>query len=184
MLINREREKLINAILFFAINTRYLGKTKLCKLLYFLDFEHFKETGRSVTGLEYSAWKMGPVPVELFEEIDMPEPDMAAKVSFLETQTSFNTPMCRVHPIAEFDDSHFSKRELRIMERLAGEYKESPAEDMIEATHLQNEPWHKIYIDEGKKQQLIPYNLAILKQEAEEMAEAISERDEFIKHLS
>jgi hypothetical protein len=52
MLITHERDKLINAIIFFAKNTRFLGKTKLCKLLYFLDFEHFKETGRPVTGLD------------------------------------------------------------------------------------------------------------------------------------
>ncbi|EQD73859.1 hypothetical protein B1A_04740, partial [mine drainage metagenome] len=63
MLISHEREKLINAIIFFAIHTRFLGKTKLFKLLYFLDFEHHKETGRSVTGMDYFAWKMGPVPV-------------------------------------------------------------------------------------------------------------------------
>ena len=43
MLINHEREKLINAIIYFAKNTRFLGKTKLCKLLYFLDFEHLLE---------------------------------------------------------------------------------------------------------------------------------------------
>ncbi|WP_217994559.1 Panacea domain-containing protein [Rodentibacter caecimuris] len=38
-------------------------------MLYFLDFEHYKQVGRSVTGLDYSAWKMGPVPVDLHEEI-------------------------------------------------------------------------------------------------------------------
>jgi hypothetical protein len=27
-----------------------------------VDFTHFRETGRSVTGLDYQAWKMGPVP--------------------------------------------------------------------------------------------------------------------------
>jgi len=35
---------------------------KLFKLLYFLDFVHFKNYGTTVTGMEYSAWKMGPVP--------------------------------------------------------------------------------------------------------------------------
>ena len=48
MLISRDREKLVNAIVFFADNTRYCGKTKLFKLLYLLDLHHFRETGRSV----------------------------------------------------------------------------------------------------------------------------------------
>ncbi|MBV5275047.1 MAG: DUF4065 domain-containing protein [Lamprocystis purpurea] len=29
-----------------------------------LDFEDFRQTGRSVTGLDYQVWKFGPVPVE------------------------------------------------------------------------------------------------------------------------
>ena len=68
MLINSERQKLIHAIIYFASNTRACSKIKMFKLLYFLDFEHFKTTGRSVTGLKYSAWKFGPVPTSLVSE--------------------------------------------------------------------------------------------------------------------
>ena len=45
MLVTHEREKLIQAVNYFARNTRKFGKVKLYKLLYFLDFEHFKLTG-------------------------------------------------------------------------------------------------------------------------------------------
>ncbi|MCK4554722.1 DUF4065 domain-containing protein [Candidatus Parcubacteria bacterium] len=31
----------------------------MCKLLYNLDYTHFKETGKSVTGLDYYAWEIG-----------------------------------------------------------------------------------------------------------------------------
>ena len=65
MLVTHEREKLIQAINFFATHTKRCGKVKLFKLLYFLDFEPFQPTGRSVTGQDYSAWPMGPVPVAL-----------------------------------------------------------------------------------------------------------------------
>lgn len=182
MLVTHEREKLINAIIFFATNTRFLGKTKLCKLLYFLDFEHYKETGRSVTGMEYFAWKMGPVPVALYEEVDMPESDMAEKVEFTEKQTR-NGTMLAVKPIGVFDESHFSKRELRIMNNLAKEYATSQAEDMVEATHLENQPWHRIYVEEGEQKKLIPYDLALRKQELEIMHEVISERKELVDHF-
>ena len=80
MLISREREKLINAILYFASNTQHCGKVKLFKLLYLLDFAHFRETGRSVTGLDYRAWKMGPVPFILLQEWDDPEDDLAQAI--------------------------------------------------------------------------------------------------------
>jgi uncharacterized phage-associated protein len=68
MLITHEREKLINAILYFASHTRHCGKIKLFKLLYLLDFEHFRQTGRSVTSLDYRAWELGPVPIRLMQE--------------------------------------------------------------------------------------------------------------------
>lgn len=183
MLISHERDKLINAIIFFAKNTRCLGKTKLCKLLYFLDFEHFKETGRSVTGLDYSAWKMGPVPVALYEEVEMPEPDMAEKIEFKEKPTQRGSPMLIVKPLAEFDQSHFTRRELRILRGLADEFRDAKAEEMIEATHLPSQPWHKVYIEEGKRQQPIPYRLALAESEAEAMDEVIRERQDFVSHF-
>ena len=69
MIITYHREKLLNAIIYMANNTMFCGKTKLLKLLYFLDFKHFKQTAKSVTGLDYYAWEKGPVPKKLFEEL-------------------------------------------------------------------------------------------------------------------
>ena len=83
MLISRNREKLINAIVYFASNTRHCGKVKLFKLLYLLDFTHFRETGRNVTGLDYQAWKMGPVPLDLMQEWDELESDMADAIEIV-----------------------------------------------------------------------------------------------------
>ena len=183
MLITHEREKLLNAIIYFSINTKYLGKTKLYKLLYFLDFDHYKEIGRSVTGLDYFAWKMGPVPVSLHEEVDMPEQDMLDKVEFVEKKTR-NGGMLTVKAISEFDAKHFTKREMRIMQSLVKQYADALAEDMVEATHLENQPWHKIFIEEGNRQKIIPYDLALRKQELEEMNELISEREDFVNHLA
>jgi len=59
MIITYHREKLLNAIIYMANNKMFCGKTKLLKLLYFLDFKHFKQTAKSVTGLDYYAWEKG-----------------------------------------------------------------------------------------------------------------------------
>lgn len=182
MLLTHEREKLLNAIIFFANRTSFLGKIKLCKLLYFLDFEHFKETGRSVTGLNYFAWPKGPVPVELFNEVKEPKPDLVEKIRFSETKIG-DGYMLNVQPLVAFDPAHFSKRELAILERLANDFDKTKAEDMIEATHLENLPWHRIYNELGLKQQLIPYDLALRHQEEEEMRKLVAERDALISHF-
>src|SRR5450759_2114516 len=130
MLITHEREKLIQAIIYLAKNTRFCGKIKLFKLLYFLDFEHYKITGRSVTGLKYSAWKMGPVPTALFDELESPEPDFAAAISISEINTFLGKPMLSLNPINEFSSEFFSKRELNLLKKLAIEYREAKADDM------------------------------------------------------
>ena len=80
MIITHHREKLINTIIYFAQNTKNCGKTKLMKLLYFLDFTHFKQTGKSVTGLDYYTWEWGPVPKELFKELDDMKPDLKSAI--------------------------------------------------------------------------------------------------------
>ncbi|MCQ4437482.1 Panacea domain-containing protein, partial [Clostridioides difficile] len=69
MFTNPDRQKLVEAVLFFATHVKKLGKVKLFKLLYFLDFEHFRDTGRSVTGMDYDAWKRGPGPEALHNEL-------------------------------------------------------------------------------------------------------------------
>jgi len=183
MLITHEREKIINAIIFFAKNVKHLGKIKLFKLLYFLDFEHFKETGRSVTGLDYYAWKMGPAPAALFDEIEAPEPDMQKSIRFTNVMTEHGTKMLTIKARVAFNKSHFTAREMRLMERLAGEYKDTLAEGMIEKTHLENLPWYKVYMIEKNPRGKIPYEYSLPEHEEEAMLKIISERNEFIDAL-
>lgn len=161
MLIEYNREKLINAIIYFVTNTKFCGKTKLFKLLYFLDFEHYSQIGRSVTGLDYFAWKMGPVPTELFEELDNPCEDFKQNFEISIRTAYTGNDMLNIKALSDFSTDFFSKRELRLLEQLATEFKNSYANDMIEATHLENLPWHEIYEKQKLKQQQIPYELAL-----------------------
>ncbi|MGH6936304.1 MAG: Panacea domain-containing protein [Methylocella sp.] len=184
MLIKHDREKLIQAINFFVRNTRKCGKVKLFKLLYFLDFEHFKATGRSVTGLDYYAWKMGPVPVSLFEEIECPQPDLAEALRFEDKAVRGGSQtMLVMTPQIPFSDRHFSQRERDLMTSLACEYKDADAEDMIEVTHLENKPWDKIYNQQGKHQHIIPYDLAARPDERDEIMRIANDRKELVERL-
>lgn len=168
MLIDHDREKLINAIIYFANNTRQLGKVKLYKLLYLLDFEHYRDVGRSVTGLDYFAWPKGPVPVALHNEFEKPASDLTEKVEVTSSRWDRGVALTFT-PRADFDASLFSKRELKLLDRLATEFQITLSEDMIERTHLENEPWDKVFNAQGNRQKVIPYDLAARAQEAEEM---------------
>jgi uncharacterized phage-associated protein len=144
MLVSHEREKMINAIIYFANHTRHLGKIKLFKLLYLLDFEHYSQTGRSVTGLDYRAWKFGPVPVALEQEWEEPEADMAQAIR-IEPERVIDYVRETVAAQTEFDDSHFSNRELRIMAKLAEQYREELSHRMIDVTHAENGAWARVW---------------------------------------
>jgi Protein of unknown function (DUF4065) len=162
MIITHNREKLLNAIIFFCRHTAGCYATKLYKLLYFLDFEHYKETGRSVTGLDYFALPMGPVPQELRDEInESPQPDFVEKIDVEIIPLKSGKRMFNITPKAEFDQSYFTKRELRIMESLALEYDLATADEMVEATHLPTLPWHRRYKVEGRKWEIIPYEYGV-----------------------
>lgn len=185
MLITHERKKLINSILYFSEHVDKCGKVKLFKLLYFLDFEHFKLTGRSVTGLEYHAWKMGPVPVELFNEIPEPKEDLSNIVDLVITEVPGRAnKMLKMTPKEEFSREYFSKREIRLLQELTKKYKTTKADEMIEATHLENSPWDQIYKNKETDNDVIPYELALRADEFEEMTRRANERKDLVRALS
>jgi uncharacterized phage-associated protein len=144
MFVTHQREKLIQAMVYFATNTQNCGKIKLFKLLYLLDFEHFKQTGHSVTGMEYRAWKMGPVPIELMQEWDELEPDMQEAIE-IRPEPVYDYERENVTAKTEFDPSHFTKRELRLMQALTGRYGDVFSAKMIDVTHAENGAWEKVW---------------------------------------
>ncbi|HZS09217.1 MAG TPA: Panacea domain-containing protein [Blastocatellia bacterium] len=185
MLIRHNREKLINAIIFFSNETSHCNKIKLFKLLYHFDFEHFSLTGRPVTDLEYYAWPMGPVPKGLDGEIDNPPEDLKGKVRFEMITGKKGRKSLQISPEAEFDPTCFTKRELAILKDVAYRYAMDKADEMIESTHLPTQPWHRVYNEEQKKNQLIPYEYVLDKNpHKQELLESFKEYKEMLANYA
>jgi hypothetical protein len=91
--------------------------------------------------------------------------------------------MLKIKPQISFSDLHFTKRESDLMAALAAEYGDSTSDDMIETAHLENKPWDRIYNQEGKKQQHIPYELAIRPDEVDEIKRVANDREELLGRL-
>lgn len=136
-------KKLINCILYFAKSVEYFGKTKLYKLLYNSDFMHFKETGYSITGLNYYAWSLGPVPATLYHKLKndiLPEEFR----NFIEiVKLGKVKKIHKIYPKVEPDMSVFSIREKRILEKVAKYFQYLRANKMSEISHLKGKPWDK-----------------------------------------
>jgi len=152
---NIYRKKTLNAILFFAKETRFLYMTKLCKLLNFFDFIHFKQTGYPALGLEYETFENGPVPKKLWLQLKdgNPPDDFKGKLAILvkadDLRPGHKEIEFKARPGVKPDLSVFSPREKKILERLAEIFRDAEASDMTEVSHLPGEPWAKTKAAKG-----------------------------------
>jgi hypothetical protein len=166
MFVSHQREKLVNAVLFFTKFTKHCHKLKLFKLLAFLDFEHYRQTGYPSIGLDYQAWPMGPVPVDFNNELDNPGADLRAAVRLSPKKDRDTGKLLRLDlsPKRNFDPHLFSKRELRIMRELMHYFGDLKGEDMSEFSHLEGLPWRIVYRDGVGNGARIPYKLSLRSQ--------------------
>ena len=168
VITHSERQRLLQAVVYFAANTQACGKVKLFKLLYLLDFEHFRQTGKSATGLDYQAWKLGPVPVELMDEWEELSPDLAALVHIApEKVFDFKRQSVKLNDGVQFDPEPFTPRQLRILQALAAKYRAALSEKMIDLTHEQNGAWDQVWRSGEGAHQPIPYLLALADSDAQ-----------------
>ena len=184
MQINYYRRKLLNAVLYFAKNTKHVNLTKLSKLLYFLDFTHFKQTGYPSIGLEYYTFKRGPVPRDFWLEIrdgNVPD-DFRGKFALIPRTDDFAPAYkeLEIRAIKTPDLSVFTPRETKILEDLAFIYKDARAWQISEVSHLPKQPWD-ITIKRDGKNQPIDYLLAIDEKSEISLDEA---RDSFKEHFA
>ena len=183
---NTYRRKLLNAILFFASKVKNPSKVKIFKLLYFLDFRHFKETGRSVTNLDYYAFDFGPVPLDLYNEIrDNHVPNDFSKalalVPFASEESGKKGAMFQSR--SKPDLTVFSPREQNIMKELVEIFRDVDAKLISDVSHFKNHPWDKTSKEKGLKAK-IDYSLAIDKEAVvslDDALESVREREEMLK---
>ena len=68
--VNPEKLRSVLTYVLCKVGARpNVGETVLYKLLYFIDFDYYEKTGRSITGLSYIKNHYGPTPVREFSHI-------------------------------------------------------------------------------------------------------------------
>ena len=185
---NSYRKKLLHAVLYFATKVKNPSKVKIFKLLYFLDFEHFRQTGRSVTNLDYFAYDFGPVPEDFYQEVgenEVPKDfaDFMTILPFASEESSKKGGIFK--PKAKPNLAVFSPREQEILERLSFVFKDVDAKEISDISHFKNHPWDRTIKQKGKLAK-IDYALALdsdAKVSLEEALEATSERLEMLKNF-
>lgn len=153
--------KLKAIILYFCANTdnRFLGKVKLMKLFYFLDFMHLKRYGAPVTFDNYVNLEHGPIPSAIKNLVDSAADDVDNSV--LADTITFERPegieMFRLKPLRDFsekDAKYLSQSELAILEKVCQRFGGKTTKYVEEESHKEA-PWQ-----ETKLLEAIPYTLA------------------------
>jgi len=160
--INEKKYK--NAILFFAkkIQNGTLGKLKLMKLLYFLDFDFFEKYGRSITGDEYLRFENGPVP-RMAEKMLKQMNGKEIKITKRKIADGLNDQM-HIEAVKDFDMQVFTREELLFLEDIADKWEKFSGSEMKNASHGEA-PWIAT-----KPDGIIDYNLAYYRNKHGEMA--------------
>ena len=142
MIIYRE-QKIENAIAYFAseyYRRKGYASTQMWvyKFLALLDFRILKKTGTPCLGLDYSAMERGPVPIQLYEEVN-------EKQAFVKGKVCFQSDVGRVYitNTEEPDLDFFSDAELSEMDALLEEIAQPgmKIDDVIKKTHKEIRSW-------------------------------------------
>jgi uncharacterized phage-associated protein len=137
---HHSEEKLQQVILYFLehINNVHLGRTKLMKLLYFVDFNHYEAYGQSVTGAVYRKLPHGPYPDKIEKIIKKMEMTGLAREVKVAHKGFSQTRLLTLG--AKFNPAKFSGAELQTLERVAADWADATAAQIEAATHREA-PW-------------------------------------------
>lgn len=172
--MNITAPKLKAILLYFCNNTdpKFLGKVKMMKLIYFMDFMHLKKYGSPITYDTYVNLEHGPIPSAIKNLVDSAVDDIDHSV--LADVISFENPpgthMERIlskRSFTESDKKLFSESELEILEKVCIRFGDKNTQYIEDASHSES-PWRKTtFLD------TIPYALAADDPDSQVTAEEI-----------
>jgi len=157
-----DKVKLDQAILFFLhrVNNSLLGKTKLMKLLYYADFDHYEEYDQSITGARYRKLPHGPVPEDAFRAIERLVEQGRIRCRNVELGEQIQD---RCEPVEPLDLGVFESHEMDTLSRVAERWAGHSTTQIITATHGEA-PWLAV-----RQNEVIPYHLAYYRNNHGEM---------------
>ncbi|MGN7887581.1 Panacea domain-containing protein [Dyadobacter sp. 22481] len=141
-------------IAFFQVLKKIsLFKTKLNKLLFYADFNAYRLTGYSITGLEYRAIQFGPVPSQ-FQKIyvDLSE---QGHISIEEQYFGNGAYGDEIKANIPFDETLFSQHELVVLQFVAKQYGKLSTDELVKLSH-EEAGWH----DNAEQNAFINYRYA------------------------
>ena len=165
-LFNMDNKKLLELTLHIAHKAGtdgYLGKTKLNKILFLIDFHYYFHKGKSITGQKYIHLPYGPVPKNM-DKIHKMKDDIV----FQETSIA-GYKQHKSIPLRDADVSMFSQEELKFIDEVIDilcHKRKIPAKTLSDDSHDylgyamtengQEIPYNTIFLEKTSKQKVTP----------------------------
>ncbi len=135
-MVKYNREKLEELILYIA--ARYegdsnFGTTRLTKVLFWSDFEHFRETGEAIAGGTYIKLQQGPMLNGLQDFLKGMEGHGLLRVEERPSQGAH--PLQRPVALREPNTQLFTPEELALIDRIIAEHWGETATDVSDFSH-------------------------------------------------
>lgn len=118
-----------------------VGRTKLMKLLYYVDFIHYKKTGFSVTNARYTKLPYGPVPKQAFRVLESLSTE--GKIIPNRQELGANRELVRyeLRTDCDVDTGNFlGSDEILRIEEVFRKFGTRSTSELVELTHGE-EPW-------------------------------------------
>lgn len=138
------RVRLGNAVMYIAARAKYPYKTEVLKLLFLMEERMVQKYHVPMLSIPYSVWRLGPVSVDVFEELS-DGPVLLADFVTLQ----FNGQGIMVKPSREFDEDEFSDAELEVMAEVMEKYGQMNSDQLIAETHREGSLWFETAKEHG-----------------------------------
>lgn len=140
----------------FFVNETKPYKTKLNKLLYYSDFGHFKQYGKSISGSQYRAISYGPVPTHFQSLFSHLVENDKIGIKLLDISPEAQAEQYLPIPGQTFNASIFSAEELDTLKKVLDKLGNLNGKEIVALSHDE-----KAWLDNQEKNQLISYDYAI-----------------------
>ncbi len=140
---SKNKQKYKNAILYLAKNLppSKLGKTKLAKLLYYLDFISYRDNKKNVTGSLYFKQDFGPLAKDLTETISELVTEKKLEVNSV-SRSNGEGKKDQYKALMAPDEAVFNDYEQTLLRKLVNKYTNTSTDVIVAKTHLEA-PWVK-----------------------------------------
>lgn len=154
-------EKIGNIVSFLASKIDYLSMTKTLKLLYIIDETAMRRVGSPITWLDYKVWEMGPVAVEIYNEIKSDEKftykgEQISLDSYIHLEKKKNkkrgSDEVYIKPNKDFDNGIFNKFEWNLIEEIQFKFGARNSEWLIDYLHEEDTLWHRAVQENNLKE--------------------------------